>query len=281
MMVTAPSDRHFRRKRVKPGRRASLRPRWKALAAVATAIALALSLAWLLARAATSSSSVQVERIIVKGAGRIAGGEIDARLAGLRGASLVTLDIGGWRDRLLELDWVDDAAVSRVFPDAVSVVVSERVAAGIGRIDDVPYLIDVSGVVIDEYGPAYANFELPLVNGLSPAVPGTEETSDVRVALAARLFAALKRRPDLARAIVEIDFSDPSDVVIVLKGDTAFVHIGREQFIERLDRYREFAETLREEMPDIDYVDVRYGDDIIAKPRQERASPRTPRGKAG
>ena len=55
-----------------------------------------------------------------------------------------------------------------------------------------------------------------------------------RASLAGRVLADLRQRPDLAARLSQIDVSDSRDAVIILKGDTALVRIGDDQFVERI-----------------------------------------------
>ena len=69
-------------------------------------------------------------------------------------------------------DEVDRAtAVSAFAVTTVAVAVSERQPMGIGRVADQLYLIDDRGGIIDEFGPNYAEFDLPIIDGLA-ASPG-------------------------------------------------------------------------------------------------------------
>jgi cell division septal protein FtsQ len=89
---------------------------------------------------------------------------------------------------------------------------------------------------------------------------------EARVALAVRLSAALQGRPDLAARVSQIDVTDVRDAVIILKGDTALIRIGDDQFAERLQSYLDLAAALREKVPRIDYVDLRFGERVYVRP---------------
>ena len=140
----------------------------------------------------------------------------------------------------------------------------------IGRIRDVLYLIDPEGTIIDEFGPNYAEFDLPIVDGLASRRPGATLVDDARAALAARLIAELQRRPDLAARISQIDVSDVDDAVVVLKDDTALVHIGDQRFTERVQSYVDLVPALRERVPEIDYVDLRFDERVYVRPSRGR-----------
>ncbi len=186
---------------------------------------------------------------------------------------MLTVDIESWRQKVLSSPWVADAAVRRVLPGTVAVAVAERQPMGIGRVNDDLYLIDDRGGIIDQFGPNYAEFDLPIIDGLAAAPrddgPLIDET---RAALAGRVLASLQSRPDLARRVSEIDVRDVRDAVLILKGDTALVRVGNEQFAERLQSYLELAPALRERVAAIDYVDLRFDERVYVRPQSRRAA---------
>jgi cell division septal protein FtsQ len=61
--------------------------------------------------------------------------------------------------------------------------------------------------------------------------------------------------------------SDAQDAVVLLDGDPVVIRLGYEQFAERLQSYMDVAETLRDRMEDIDYVDLRFGEHVYVRPR--------------
>jgi cell division protein FtsQ len=180
---------------------------------------------------------------------------------------MVTADLESWREKLLGSPWVADAAIRRVLPGTLAVLIAERQPMGIGRIGDTLYLIDERGTIIDEYGPNYAELDLPIIDGLAAAGrAGGLLVDEGRAALAGRLLGELQRRPDMARRVSQIDVADVRDAVVVLKGDTVLVRLGDGQFVERLQSYIELAPALRDRIPDIDYVDLRFDERVYVRP---------------
>ena len=94
-----------------------------------------------------------------------------ALLAGLEGQHLLQTDLEEWRRRVLGSPWVEQATLRRVLPSTVEVMIRERLPIAIGRIRGDLYLVDEQGLVIDEYGPNYAQFDLPIVDGLAERRP--------------------------------------------------------------------------------------------------------------
>ena len=211
---------------------------------------------------------LQVDRIVVRGNERLSRGEILAVLNGLRGESLVWTDLDRWRRRLLASPWVRDAALRRSLPSTVEVVVLERQPIGIGRINTDMYLVDDRGVVIDQYGPQYADLDLPIIDGLSAAPNESGAmTDEARAELAARVIASIKIKPDILRRLSQVDVSDAHNASVILAGDPAVIFVGEDQFLPRLQSYLELASALRERVADIDYVDLRFDDRIYVRPK--------------
>jgi cell division protein FtsQ len=269
--VSAPSDRRFRRAHLKPGRR---RRAWRALVrpvlqyGVIGAV-LAYSL-YRVSAIAAYAHVLRIGRIDIAGTQRLSTGEVLAVLNGLNGESILWTDLDVWRNRLLASPWVRDAALRRSLPSTVEVVISERQPIGIGRINGEMYLVDSRGIVIDEYGPQYADLDLPIVDGLgapAKADSAPETTTDEsRADLAARVIGALKVKPAVARRLSQVDVSDVHNASVILTGDPAVIHIGEDQFLPRIESYLELAAAVHEQVADIDYVDLRFDDRIYVRP---------------
>lgn len=263
MPVTAPADRRFLRAQVKPGRRqGSWRARTVAARRIAAAVVLVL-VAWRAGVAVTHSGMLRVRRVTVSGNQRLSSGEVMALLDGLVGRNILAVSLDEWRQRVMECPWVDDATLRRSLPSTIDVTVTERFPIAIGRIGDELYLVDDRGGVIDEYGPRYGDLDLPILDGLG-AVPGREpELDESRARLAARLLNAVRAKPEVARRISQLDVSDPHDAVVIVDGDTARLRLGEDRFLERLQSYFELRDAIRESVPDVDYVDLRFGERVF------------------
>ena len=64
---------------------------------------------------------------------------------------------------------------------------------------------------------------------------------------------------------------------LLLKDDTAYVRLGEERFVERVQSYLDIAGVLREQIPDIDYVDLRFDERVYVRPQGiDRGGPLQP-----
>jgi cell division protein FtsQ len=260
-------DPRFRRATVRPVR--PVRPRrrgrvWRIVAGLAGLGAM-VALGWAGAAWLLGSPRFRIDRIVVRGNTRLSAGEVAALVGALRGQSLLRADLEAARARLLESPWLADASLRRVLPSSVEVTVVERMPMAIGRIGGRLFLVDADGVVIDEYGPQYAQVDLPVVDGLVPG-GGTGPVDPERAALVRRLLAALAARPALQRKVSQVDVSDAHDAVVLLDDDAARLHLGDTRFVERLQTYLEVAPRLRERIAEIDAVDLRFDTRVYVRP---------------
>jgi len=266
--VAAPTDRRFRRAHVKPARRKRGGRRLVKPALWCGALALALGYGvYRTTSVAVRAHVLQVDRILVRGNQRLSKTQVLAVLQGLRGESLAWTDLDRWRRRLMASPWVREAALRRSLPSTVEVVVWERQPIGIGRVDGEMYLVDERGVIIDQYGPQYADLDLPIIDGLSAASAGSGSmTDEPRAELAARVIAAVKAKPMVAGRLSQVDVADLHNAAVILSGDPAVIQLGDDQFLARLQTYIDLAPTLHQRVADIDYVDLRFDDRIFVRP---------------
>lgn len=268
MSVKAPAEKNFRRASVKPATRRGGRARlsWR-VARVAVCVLLVAYAGYRAFALVVSASVLQIRRIAVQGNVRLSGGEVQTLVDGLRGTNILAADLTTYRRRLLESPWVADVAMRRVLPSTIEVFVSERRPMGLCRMGGRLYLVDRTGALIDEFGPQYGEFDLPIIDGLVRAPSSGDPVIDEeRAGLAGRVLDAIAERADLSRRVSQIDVADLRDAVLLLEEDATLLHLGDENFLERLQSYVDLGPALRERVPDIDSVDLRFKGRVICLP---------------
>lgn len=264
MAVYVRSDPNFRRAYVQPAPRRWFARRLGLLAHLFALAAAAAGAVWSL-QALKRADVLRIDTVTVEGARRLSPGEVAGLVAPLRGENLLAADLEAGREGLLASGWVRGAELRRVLPSAVHVRLDEREPVGLGRIGSRLYLVDETGHVMDEHGPRFADLDLPLIDGLSGGAPVSDADAR-RAALAARLLADVAAHGGLADRVSQVDVADPRDAVVLLNGDPARIHLGERDFAARLRTYLDVAPALREAVPDIDYVDVRFDRRVYVGP---------------
>jgi len=280
--VKAPSERNFRRASAKGSRRRRFRARlsWNVVRRVLSVLLLVFGVYQSIAFAFTTPL-LRVNRINVRGNVRLSSGEVQALVEDLRGSSILRVDLDAFRQRLVESPWVADVALRRVLPSTVEIFISERRPVGLCRLGTDLYLVDETGIVIDQFGPQYAEFDLPIIDGL--VVPSSKDGAPrgsidgSRAELAARVIGALARSQPIASRLSQVDVTDAHDAVVLLDGDGALLHLGQDKFLERVQSYLELSPVLRDRVAEIDYVDLRFDPRVYVRPAGERGRNSSPR----
>jgi cell division protein FtsQ len=210
-----------------------------------------------------------IGHIVVRGNTRVSTGEVEAILDNLRGENLMLADLDAYRSRLVDSSWVASVSLRRVLPSTIEVRVTERVPMAIARLGQQLYLIDSTGVIIDEFGPQYGEFDLMIVDGLAKTATAIDPA---RAATAARVIDALNARPAIRARVSQLDVTDPHDVLAVLKNEPALLHLGDTLFAERLQQFIQVAPKLHEMYGELDYADLRFGDNLVVRAHKAPAA---------
>jgi cell division protein FtsQ len=272
--VAAQQDKRFRRSDARPGRRRWQKLAWKA-GFIGIGCLVALGLVTAAGSAVLHSQALAVSNVVVRGNVRLSTGEVEALVGGLRGQGIFFVNFEEYRKRLMDSPWVGSVTLSRVLPGTVVIQIGERAPMAVARLGQQLYLVDDRGMIIDEFGPQYREFDLPVVDGLVHAAKSGGPSVDMAaVSVSGRFLSAVASRADLRGRVSQIDVSNPQDVVVLLDDDPVLLHVGDTRFVERLEMYLQIAPTLRAQMTDIDYADLRLDDveRIVVRPKSTSAA---------
>ena len=229
---------------------------------------------WMAAAELPGAPFLTIDDIVVHGNEQLSAGEVLALMPGLRGAAILSVDLDDQRRRLSASPWLTGGTLRRRLPSTVEVFVTERRPVALARFGGRLFLLDASGTVVDGYGPRFAHFDFPIVDGLEKEGGGGASVVDPeRMALAARLLGELAGRPDVLGAVSQIDVADPGNAVVLLDDDVVLLHLGAERFLPRLRLYADLSPLLREEVPDIDAVDLRFDPRVYVRDRAHGRGP--------
>ena len=187
------------------------------------------------------------------------------------GRSVYLLPIAERRRNLLAVNWIEDASVTRLWPNGVRVRVRERRPVAFVQFgsDDEdssttsprPALIDREGVIL--YPQAAAHFELPVVLGISPAQSEADRRYRMR-----RVTRLIDDLGPLAEAVSEIDAADPENLRAVQQVEDRAVTLilGNQRFKQRVQNFLANYPEIRRRLPDAVLLDLRLEDRITAVP---------------
>ena len=183
------------------------------------------------------------------------------------GRSLYVIPIAERRRRLLGIDWVQGAAVSRIWPTRGLVQITERTPvafvnlplAGSARGSRLA-LIDGEGVFLER--PPRAPFKFPILQGVSEQQ--SEAARRIRVRAMQRLLEDLG---SLAKTVSEVNVAATEDIRIIaqVNGRTLELELGESAFGTRFKEFIDHYPEIRRASPQATSFDLRMENNFIAK----------------
>ena len=195
-----------------------------------------------------------VDQVFLTGHRMTADSDIFDALDLTNARSLLRFDASAARDRIEKLPWVKSVAISRIFPDSISVEITERKPFAVWHHDGRASLIDITGRVLSAAPPS-VRAELPHVAGEGASFA------------AATILAMVERHPELAARLQEavrvaerrwtLRLTDGLEIHLPAgrEAEALASLMGRNAELQLLDGGRYAA------------IDLRPSDRIIARPR--------------
>ena len=184
------------------------------------------------------------------------------------GHSIFSVRLEERRRRLLAIDWVADASVSRIWPNRLMVRIVERRPVAFVNVPVRPgsaapsrvLLIDAEGILLDP--PARARLALPVLNGISDTMSTLDRQS--RVAAMQRLLADLG---PLAKDVSEVNSASVEDLSIMaqVEGRTVELMLGDTNYGRRFQNFLNHYQEIHKRTPGAAVFDLRLDDRITAK----------------
>jgi cell division protein FtsQ len=182
-----------------------------------------------------------------------------------RNVFFVPLDVR--KQQLEQIPWVQAAAVMRLLPDRLNIVVKERTPVAFVEVNSHIELLDANGAVMDLPAGQMAKYSFPVVVGM----PDTEPVSTRAARM--KIYTQLMKELDAggahySRDLSDVDLSDPDDVKATVtdpKG-AVLVHLGSSNFLERFKIYVAHVQEWRAQFQKLESVDLRYEHQVIVNP---------------
>jgi cell division protein FtsQ len=182
------------------------------------------------------------------------------------GRSLYLVPLQTRREQLLEIDWVEQASVSKIWPNTIKVWIHERVPVAFVRLRPNPKdgmsqlaLIDKDGYLLRPR--VAAKFTLPVITGVRES-----EVLENRRARVRRVLGMLKDAGPLSEQISEISVADPNNLIVAEHVHNRVVNLmlGDENYAERLQNFLANYNEIERKRPDARTMDLRVDGVITA-----------------
>lgn len=165
------------------------------------------------------------------------------------------------RRRLLAIDWVEEASISRLWPNRLLVRVKERKPVAFVTMPNQQYLlIDAAGVFLSP--PAKIRFSLPVLTGVTEEQ--SEEQRSARVGAMSTLVSELGSE---ASKLSEINADNLRNLHVItrVEGHAAELWMGDRNFLPRFQNFMQHYPEISRTSPDASVFDLRLDDRITAK----------------
>lgn len=183
------------------------------------------------------------------------------------GRSVFMLPLDKRRIELMSNPWVQDATVSRLWPNRVSVLITERKPVAFVKREGgaETTVIDAEGILME--APPSATFSLPVVDGVGPAVEIEARRFRMR-----RVERLIKDLGEHFKEIGEIEAADSENLRVMqpFKGRAVTLILGNRNFKMRYENFLSMAEQLMEKLPNATTFDLRLEEQVTAA--EERTS---------
>jgi cell division protein FtsQ len=205
-------------------------------------------------------SRARADALTIEGAQHTSRAKVLRVFASDFGRSIFSIPLAERRRRLLAIDWVEDASVSRLWPDRVLVRIRERTPVAFVLFPTGVMTIDANGVLLD--APPQAKFSFPVLSGISES--DSEPVLRERVQLMLRVLANLG---PLAKDISEVNASDPENVRLVAQvaGRPVELIMGGENYSRRYQNFLNHYPEIQKRSPQAKTFDLRLDDRIMAR----------------
>jgi cell division septal protein FtsQ len=252
---------------IRRNRRQLQMERLLAFAGRLSTVALLLLLAYWIFERTQQDGRFAVRSVELAGVKHTLPADLDRVTKGYLGANLFSLDIARVEGELRKLPWVERVAIEKKLPSTLKITLLERQPVALATVNGVPRYVDQRGIAFADLSPAVGNPDLPLITEAQPH----------QILGCVRLLLALhKSDPALYSRISEISpdgetafriFDRDLKTFLYLEGSTAATKWRALYAIAEADGYRRVP---------AEYVDLRFANRIIVKPRLPAVDTRLP-----
>jgi cell division protein FtsQ len=175
-----------------------------------------------------------------------------------KGDSLFDVPLNNIEERLKKNAWIKTMALRKQYPGTVVIRIDEAVPKALLSVNKKLYLLAEDGKILERIRGEVTPF-LPVIKDIRP-------TNQKGISEAIRLVDSLLKKNILAdRESIEIGLESYG---LTMNIDGEFIKVGYGNYSEKLQRWVELEPEIRKKGVPIKYVDLRFKDSVIVKPRK-------------
>jgi cell division protein FtsQ len=215
------------------------------------------------------------DNITVSGMNNVARSQILDVMASDIDRNIFFVSLEQRKKQLEQIPWVQSAAVMRLLPNRLKIVVTERTPVAFVEVNSHIQMIDANGVIM-ELPANQSRYSFPVIIGVSDNDPLSVRAARMKI------YSRFMRELDAGGArysadISDVDLSDPDDVraTVTDPHGAVLVHLGSSNFLEHFQVYVTHVQEWRSQFQKLQSVDLRYDHQVIVNPDSagEKAKP--------
>ncbi len=177
-----------------------------------------------------------------------------------QGAPLMKVRFDEVGQKLRENAWIKKVSLRKQFPGTLLIDIEEAVPKALLNLRKRMYLLDSKGEILERIEGETTPF-LPVVKGINPK-------NKKGISEALKLVHALHEKNNLAnRESIVIGLESYG---LTMNIDGEFIKVGYGNYSKKFDRWIELEPEIRKKEMSIQYVDLRFKDSVIIKPREPK-----------
>lgn len=176
------------------------------------------------------------------------------------------------KKQLEQIPWVQSAAVMRLWPNRIKIVITERTPVAFVEVNSHIQMIDANGVIM-ELPANQGRYSFPVIVGVSDNDPLSVRAARMKI------FNRFMQELDASGAhysadISDVDLSDPDDVraTVTDPHGAVLVHLGSSNFLQHFQVYVTHVQEWRTQFQTLQSVDLRYDRQVIVNPDSAKAA---------
>lgn len=176
-------------------------------------------------------------------------------------SDMINISAKSIKTNLLRSPWITNVSIRRDFPDTLKIRVFETEPFAILEMKGKPFLIDENGRLLEELKGEAVPF-LPII--LSDPFKNKDcfiEAINLAKVLRDRNIAKERNRVEI---IADRDRESMSVVI-----DGVLIKVGYGKYEEKIERLFELEDEIRKKAQAVEYIDLRFSDNVIVKPVKE------------
>ena len=205
--------------------------------------------------------NIRVKEIIFTGNQHLKNDDLLGILKVAENDFLYRLSSEQMRKNLMKSPWIKDAMVRKELLGRIHIKLTETVPAAILFRLKKPYLVDSTGVILEEITEQSIIF-LPVIMEIDP----NKNSAAYKEALAFLRLLSEKKLLSYSGQL-EITGQTPDDLTIMV--DEILIKIGSGDYEKKLERLDKIKEEIKNRNIAIEYIDIRFSEQIIVKPLKQ------------